>query len=182
MNSYAHRHKRRIEKTLKFVKKHIEPGLVILDLGVSNPISEAMSVKGYKVTNTDGRDIDIYPEMAHVEGFDVVTAFEILEHLVNPFSVLKDIKAPNLIASVPLNLWFSSAFWDERDPFNRHYHEFEVRQFQMLLDKAGWEIIDSEKWINKPGSIGFRSLLRLVTPRHIAVYCRRKQEEGELTA
>jgi hypothetical protein len=31
--------------------------------------------------------------------------------------------------------------------WDRHYHEFEDWQLDWLLEKTGWKIIDSQKWI-----------------------------------
>ena len=58
----------------------------------------------------------------------------------------------------------------ERD---RHYHESEPRQFDMLVEKAGWHIRDTVRWRNPPKSIGLRSLLRYATPRYYGVFAER---------
>ena len=57
---------------------------------------------------------------------------------------------------------------------DRHFHEFEDWQFDWLLEKAGWTIIDSQKWISKVKINGIRPLLRNYTPRYYAVYAERK--------
>ena len=105
---------------------------------------------------------------------DVVTAFEIFEHLVSPFVVLKEIKANKLIASVPLKLWYSKAYKSKTDMRDRHFHEFEDWQFDWLLEKAGWTIISREKWTNPTKKIGIRPLLRYFTKRFYIVYAERK--------
>ncbi len=43
----------------------------------------------------------------------------------------------------------------------------------MLLNKAGWEIIKSDKWISPSNKIGIRPLFRKFTPRYYIVYCER---------
>lgn len=165
----------RYTKTIAFVQKNISPPATILDLGIKNLMGDLIAQKGYSVTNTEmGLDLDTHYSTVNTEGFDVVTAFEIFEHLVAPYNILKEIKADQLIASIPLNLWFAKAYWNEKDPWDRHYHEFEPRQFDMLLDKAGWEIIDSEKWVSRTHRIGIRPLLRRLYPRYYIVYCKRK--------
>ena len=95
--------------------------------------------------------------------------------MLAPFNILKEIKTQKLIASVPLKLWFANAYWNEHDDWDKHYHEFEVKQFDFLLQQTGWKIIDSEKWIPK-GKIqfGIRPFLRMVTPRYYIVYCEKK--------
>ena len=40
---------------------------------------------------------------------DAVTAFEIFEHLLAPFNVLRQIETLKLVATIPLNLWFAKA-------------------------------------------------------------------------
>ena len=90
---YAHYPEKRYRNTLEFLKKHVDTHERILDLGVPNPFSEIMAQEGYTVQNTGGEDLDL--ELDHIRNSDatVVTAFEILEHLVAPFNVLRDIPA-----------------------------------------------------------------------------------------
>jgi len=81
-----------------------------------------------------------------------------------------------LLVTVPLRLWFASAYRNTNDPRDCHYHEFEDWQLDMLLEKAGWHIVYREKWTHPVGKWGIRPLLRLFTPRYYAVYAVR----GEL--
>ena len=163
-------HQKRFQKTLVFLNQNIDKGSHILDLGVQNPMSELMKANGYKVENTQGEDLDEDQTVLINSKAEVVTAFEVLEHLLSPYQVLKSIKAKKLVVSVPLNLWFSSAYRSKTDMRDRHFHEFEDWQFNWLLEKTGWKIIASQKWINPPESFGVRSLLRYFTPRHYIVY------------
>lgn len=165
--------KKRYQHTLHFLEEVTTKDQIILDLGVSNPFSELMKKKGFNVTNTKGEDLDIDTSAVQSESYDMVTAFEIFEHFVSPFNVLKDIKAKKLIASVPLRLWFSSAYRSKTDMWDRHYHEFEDWQFDWLLEKAGWKIIKREKFTNPVNKIGIRPLLRKFTPRYYLVYAER---------
>lgn len=153
----------------------VKPTDKILDLGPVNPFSDLLIEKGYHVENTpENVDLDLDYSLVTRDDFDVVTAFEIFEHLVSPFPLLRAIKAQRLVVSVPLRLWFADAYWNEDDPRDRHYHEFEPRQLDMLLDKAGWKIIKREKWIVPSKKIGIRPFLRNFTPRYYFVYCERK--------
>lgn len=163
-------HHKRFQKTLDFLNQHIDRGTSILDLGVENPLSELMKAHGHKVENTQGEDLDENQKVLVNSKAEVVTAFEILEHLLSPYQVLKSIKAHKLLVSVPLKLWFSSAYRSKTDLRDRHFHEFEDWQLDWLLEKTGWKIVASEKWINPPESFGVRSLLRYFTPRHYIVY------------
>jgi hypothetical protein len=164
---------KRYKHTLRFLENTISKEDSILDLGVVNPFSELISKEGFKVTNTLGEDLDIDTSSVQTNNFDVVTAFEIFEHLVSPFNVLNDIKAKKLVASVPLKLWFASAYRSKTDERDRHYHEFEDWQFDWLLEKAGWRIIKREKFTNPVKKIGFRPILRRFTPRYYLVYAER---------
>lgn len=161
---------KRFRYTLDFLKKHISTSEIILDLGVPNPFSKIMLDNGYRVINTIGEDIDVDQTALKVEEYDVVTAFEIFEHLLNPYTVLKDIKSKKILISIPLRLWFSPAYRSKIDMWDRHYHEFEDWQLDWLLEKTGWKIIDREKFTHPVKKIGFRPLLRLFTPRYYMVY------------
>lgn len=164
---------KRFEKTLSFLERHVTTQETILDLGVENPFSKIMKEQGYTVSNTKGEDLDLNFDSISKSNTDVVTAFEIFEHLIAPFNVLREIKANKLVASIPLRLWFSPAYQSKTDPWDRHYHEFEDWQFDWLLEKAGWKIMDRDKWTNPVKKIGFRPLLRSFTPRYYIIYAER---------
>lgn len=164
---------KRYKRTAQFLKKHIPDHSTILDLGVPNPFTETMLKLGYAVTNTEGEDLDIDTSTLVKSNAQVVTAFEIFEHLLNPFTVLKSIQAPKLVASVPLRLWFAPAYRSKTDQWDRHYHEFEDWQFDWLLEKTGWSIKARDKFTNPVNKIGLRPLLRQVTPRYYLVYAER---------
>lgn len=163
---------KREKKTIEFVKKHLEPDSKILDLGVENHLGKLIDKEGFHVSNTKGEDLDVDFENYEASEYDCVTAFEIFEHLMAPYNVLKNLKSKYLIASVPMRLWFATAYWNEKDPWDRHYHEFEQRQFDMLLERTGWKIIDSERWKSyDPIPRGIRPILRRFTDRYYIVFC-----------
>ncbi len=165
---------KRYRETLQFLKQAAPPPANILDLGVRNPFCEIMEAEGYSVTNTTGEDLDTDTTAVKNSSADIVTAFEIFEHLVAPFNILRDIKATKLVASVPLRLWFSPAYQSKTDPWDRHFHEFEDWQFDWLLEKAGWKIKQRDKWTNPVNKVGLRPLLRKFTPRYYAVYAEKQ--------
>ncbi|WP_044399833.1 methyltransferase [Lacinutrix sp. Hel_I_90] len=164
---------KRYKLTFEFLEKHISKESLILDLGIVNPFTEVMTNAGFKVSNTLGEDLDTNTAAIENSNADVVTAFEIFEHLLSPLTVLKSIKADKLVASIPLRLWFSPAYRSKTDTWDRHFHEFEDWQFDWLLEKAGWEIKDSKKWTNPTKKIGVRPILRWFTPRYYIVYAER---------
>jgi len=158
--------KKRYSHTIAFLQSVLPAPARILDLGVRNELSEILEAYGYTVFNTHGEDLDF--EYNNVKNFEVdaVTSFEIFEHLVAPFNVLNNIKANKLITTVPLKLWFASAYRSKTDKWDRHYHEFEDWQFDWLLEKTGWKIKKSEKWTSPINKIGFRPILRKYTSRY----------------
>lgn len=172
--SYQKVHQKRFDISVDFVKKHVSEDEKMLDLGVKNPLSELLAAEGYEIENTMGEDLDIDFHKYLNTDADVITAFEIFEHMLAPFNILKDIRANKLIASVPLKLWFAEAFWVENDDFKKHYHEFEKKQFDFLLRKSGWIIKDYKMWKSANWkNIGIRPLLRHFYPRYYLVYCER---------
>ena len=164
---------KRFKHTLEFLKKHIDPSESILDLGVKNPFSDIMISEGYSVENTTGEDLDEDHSNLENSSASVITAFEIFEHLLSPYEVLKSVKADKIVISIPLRLWFAPAYRSKTDKWDRHYHEFEDWQLDWLLEKTGWAIKDKQKWTNPIKKIGIRPLLRQFTPRYYIVYAER---------
>jgi hypothetical protein len=165
---------RRYIITLKFLKRFVTAGSVLFDLGTENGLGNFMKLNGYHIINTKGEDFDYSHK--HLTGIecDAVTCFEVLEHLIDPYCLLKSLPGGKLIASVPLRLWFAKAFKNKTNPAGWHYHEFEQWQFDFLLEKAGWTIIEREKHTSPTFTFGFRSILRWFTPRIYLVYAERK--------
>ncbi len=161
---------KRFNITLDFLKKHISTDEIILDLGVPNPFSKIMNDNGFTVKNTKGEDLDNDQSTLKNEEYSVVTAFEIFEHLLNPYTVLQNVKCDKILISIPMRLWFSSAYRSKTDKWDRHYHEFEDWQLDWLLEKTGFKIVDSTKFTHPVKKIGFRPFLRYFTNRYYLVY------------
>jgi|SRR5690554_1697267 len=162
-------HLKRFEKTLAFLNQHIPKEAKILDLGVENPLSRLMQEDGYQVVNTQGEDLDEDQSALKINSYEVLTAFEIFEHLLNPYTVLKTCKASKIVVSVPMRLWFSSAYRSKTDPRDRHYHEFEDWQLDWLLEKCGYKITARKQWAHPVNKLGIRPFLRRFTPRYYLV-------------
>ena len=169
-NKFPHK---RFKLTFEFLQKYVSTSETILDLGVENPFSKLMSSRGYQVENTKGEDLDLDASTIEKSSSDVVTAFEICEHMLSPLTSLSAIKSDKLVASVPLKLWFSKAYQSKTDKWDRHYHEFEDWQFDWLLEKAGWKIIDRQKFTHPIKKLGFRPILRWFVPRYYLIYAER---------
>ena len=164
---------KRFNITLDFLKKHISTNETILDLGVPNPFSKIMVDNNYTVKNTTGEDLDNNQSTLQNEDYLVVTAFEIFEHLLNPYTILENVKCDKILISIPMRLWFSSAYRSKTDKWDRHYHEFEDWQLDWLLEKTGFKIVDSVKFTHPVKKFGFRPLLRYFTNRYYLVYATR---------
>jgi hypothetical protein len=167
---------KRFRITLEFLQKHISKSEKILDLGVENPFSKIMEENGYTVKNTFREDLDNEQSTLINEDYSVLTAFEIFEHLLNPYTILQNIKCDKILISIPMRLWFSSAYRSKTDKWDRHYHEFEDWQLDWLLEKTGFKIIDCVKFTHPTKKIGFRPLLRFFTPRYYLVYAEREKK------
>lgn len=175
IHSRVHLKRKTIQKNLASIEPALKPGTTILDIGTKNPFADFLVEKGFNVENTQGEDLDENPESLAAYTSDVTTAFEILEHLLNPLGVLKSIKSERLFASVPLSLWFAKSYRKRKRPRIQHFHEFEDWQFDWLLEKAGWEIVRSEKWTSRIKINGIRPIIRLFTPRYYIVEARKKK-------
>lgn len=161
--------KKRFQITMDFLNEHLSKNDRILDLGVQNPLSALMKESGFCVQNTTGEDLDDDQTALHQNGYDVLTAFEIFEHLLNPYTVLKCCTAKKVVLSVPLRLWFSPAYKSKTDLRDRHYHEFEDWQLDWLVEKCGYKITARKKWAHAVSKVGIRPLLRRFTPRYYMV-------------
>lgn len=164
---------KRFRQTVGFLKKHISLEEKILDLGVENPLSDILKREGYAVTNTHGEDLDNDQNALLNGNYTTVTAFEIFEHLLNPYTILNSVKCNKIVISIPLRLWFSAAYQNKHDQWDKHFHEFEDWQLDWLLEKTGWKIIDRQKWTNPVKQFGIRPLLRRFTYRYYIVYAER---------
>ena len=82
----------------------------VFDLGTPNKLSNRIRKLGCKVKNTSGEDLDLKPEIVKKFDIEIVTVFEILEHLVSPLNVLMQLPCDKVVASIPLRLWFAKAY------------------------------------------------------------------------
>lgn len=166
----------RFVKTLAFLKATLPPPARLLDLGPPNQFSDILRSEGYEVINTEG-DLDEHPEVVAGIEADAVTGFEILEHLVAPLALLRQLEPQRGFFTVPMRLWFAPAYRHPTNPWDRHYHEFEDWQFDWLMEKGGWDIVRAEKWKSPIKRLGVRPLLRRITPRYYAVEVRRSSKD-----
>ena len=83
-------HKKRHFKTISFLKKHLNKNDLILDLGAKNELSGKISSLGYNITNTRGENLDDDYLKYCNKKYDCISAFEIFEHILSPYNILKN--------------------------------------------------------------------------------------------
>lgn len=153
----------------EYLQKEIPTGSRVLDIACGCGYgSWLLHGAGFVVTSVDISDEAISYAQKHYQGptylqkdcyevegnWDAVVSFETLEHLARPEVVLRNAKAPLLIASVPNENQYPfspEAFKDDAYPHLRHYTPEQFREF--LLD-AGWSV--KEKFCQKkkiPGDV-----------------------------
>jgi len=76
--------------------------------------------------------------------FDAVFAFELIEHLMNPLWFLRQVRRVlknegRLFLSTPINK--PKFLWRED-----HFHEFDEYRLDLLLSKAGLQVVRREKY------------------------------------
>ena len=149
----------RWEKTLEFMGsgKNIKRAL---DIGDRTGLTEMMEDKyGVKFDNTQG-DLD---KIELKGNYDLVTSFEVLEHLFNPLFNLVQIKNilntnGRLILSTPLAK--PRMLWSEE-----HFHEMSKNSIQALFEAAGLKVLRENHFRVYPVTFyfkGIRPLLRLI--------------------
>lgn len=159
------------KERIKLVESYLKKDLIILDLGIQNKISQALRESGYLVKNTNGEDLDFDRHAIKKGDYDAITAFEIMEHLYNPFEVLHDIPKNKLIfISIPIrHLFIQDSYFKHDESRMSHFHEFEDWQMIRLLEKTGFTLIKYYKkkqtsmfndWRTFRRSFGFRPIMR----------------------
>jgi len=75
------------------------------------------------------------------ETFDVVCAFDVIEHVEDDLGSLKALHAKlkpsgHALFTVPAHMWL----WSEHDVNNHHYTRYTLRSFEFVLKEAGFKI------------------------------------------
>lgn len=169
---YARASRRRFRVTLQLVEALPGP---VLDLGPPNALARAMERRwDVRIEHTGSHDLDREPLAAFRPGpWGAITAFEILEHLLNPLFVLdgcRQILRPDgvLYLSVPRRSGCEWVFGKSPE----HFHEFAPDELRWVLEKAGFRI---EAWAEANSSTlspGIRPLLRRLLRNLLVVRCR----------
>ena len=162
-NSFKHV-KIRWKKTLNFLHENhtIKNGL---DIGDRTNFTEQLE-KFYKCS-FNNTDIDLDTEKLSGD-YDIVTAFEVIEHLFNPLHFLLQIK--NILKKD--GIFYLST--PKGKPYflwsKEHFHEMEYSRLFSLIDRAGFEVIRKKEIRIQPLYFyftGFRPILRFFFEKHI---------------
>ena len=128
----------------------------ILDCGEPNILKEMIEKKfSLRISSTGEIDLDV----SKISGrYDVVFAFEIIEHLMNPLWFLTQVREslrPGGIVylSTPINK--PKFFWR-----HDHFHEFDEYRLLNLMDKAGF-VVEKKERRRFYSLSGVRPLIRL---------------------
>jgi hypothetical protein len=157
---FARAARRRFEATMKRVEPLQAP---VLDLGPANALARAFEARdGVEIEHTGEHDLDRERISAFRPGpWRTITAFEILEHLMNPLLVLegcREVLHPEGVLHVTVPRRNPHEWLFGKSP--EHFHEFAPEELRWLLEKAGFELERFELANTSEMSFGLRPLLR----------------------
>jgi hypothetical protein len=176
--AYAGAARRRFDVTQCHVPKLRAP---VLDLGPPNAFAREFEARdGVRIEHTDQHDLDREALPGFRRGpYATITAFEILEHVMNPLFILDGcrevLRTDGLLyVSVPRRNGCEWLFG--RSP--EHFHEFAADELRWLLDKSGFAI-EAFATVNTSAlGIGVRPLLRRMLRNLFIVRCRPRAAGG----
>jgi len=169
---YARSARRRFTTTLDFVAALPQP---VLDLGPPNALARAADARfGVRIEHTGTHDLDREPLREFRAGpWAAITAFEILEHVLNPLFVLegcREVLQPGgvLYLSVPRRHPHEWLFGKSPE----HFHEFAPDELRWVIDKAGFAVARFATANTSEWGVGLRPLLRRAFHNLMLVECR----------
>lgn len=168
---YARAARRRFAVTLGHLETLQAP---VLDLGPANALARAIERRhGVCVEHTGTHDLDRERLADICPGpYGTITAFEILEHLMNPLFVLegcREVLRPGgaLYLTVPRRHPHEWLFGKSSE----HFHEFTPDELRWLLDRAGFDVASFTMANTSELSLGVRPLLRRLFHNLLVVRC-----------
>ena len=153
----------RWEKTMAFLKEY--DANLGLDIGDKTPFTQQLEAHFNCAFNNTAIDLD----EGKLKGkYDVITAFEIIEHLFNPLHLLTEIsnilkEGGKLYLSTPKG---KPHFLWSKD----HFHEMKEKSILSLIERAGFTVIRKEEIRIHPLLFyftGIRPFLRFIFEKHL---------------
>jgi SAM-dependent methyltransferase len=176
------------------VVRSLKPSGRLLDFGCGGgAFARWMAGRGYDVVGLEPFSLDepitsdhltlLRAPLEDVEAslgtFDVITLWQVLEHLRNPVQVLERLRRhlrPDgvLLVSVPnLRSWQSELFrgrWFHLDP-PRHLIHFDPDTLRACLERAGLSVIGERRFLSEYGTSGWtQSVLNRLLPHQNYLY------------
>lgn len=133
----------------------------ILDIGGNNGSYVGRIIADYYQAELFGTigDLDIGTWTATDSDVDCIIMLEVLEHLLNPLWFLHCLKNKVPSGTDMILTWPSRPI-----PTDAHWHEFGLKRFKYLCDRAGYQIIRAE-YSPMGSSLGFfKSALKGIRP------------------
>jgi SAM-dependent methyltransferase len=108
---------------------------------------EALRIAGDR-TEVDLVQLDAR-QIAFTDSFDVVCAFDVLEHIDEDETVLTQLAAATsagggLMVTVPQYQWL----WSPADEYGRHRRRYTKQEIDGKIERAGFSIIRSTAWVS----------------------------------
>jgi hypothetical protein len=134
--------KRRLQETINFLNPADFRGMRWLDVGAKNWVAEKVAEYLEEVpTHTDSDNDFNFTLTAPHKFYDVVTCFEVFEHIMNPLNFSINIgklmvKGGVLYLSTPVHNPFGFYFNN-----TRHFSEYKISSVKTCLEYAGFEVI-----------------------------------------
>jgi hypothetical protein len=175
---YALAARRRFAATLRHLGPLRAP---VLDLGPANAFARVLESRdGVTIEHTGEHDLDRVRIASFAPGpWATITAFEILEHLMNPLFVLdgcREVLRPDGVLQVTVPRRHPHEWLFGKSP--EHFHEFAADELRWLLEKAGFEIESFTLANTSELSPGIRPLLRRLFANLFIVRCRARSPGG----
>ena len=169
---YARAARRRFATTLGFIDALPQP---VLDLGPQNALAQLMAQRyGVKVEHTGTHDLDRESLCTFQPGpYAAITAFEILEHVLNPLFVLdgcRDVLRGDGVLYLTVPRRHPHEWLFGKSP--EHFHEFAPDELRWVVEKAGFHIERFEMANTTEMAFGVRPLLRRAFRNLLLLRCR----------
>jgi SAM-dependent methyltransferase len=153
----------RLKVTQKFIGYNISD-LHTLDIGQSNKIGRALGIKDNTLETDFNREI-----LAPSDNYDLITCFEVLEHVMNPLFMMDriyELLRPGGIC------YLTTPIRRRTDVFygcRGHFTEYKPREMGLLFKYVGFREIRYKKFLYWDWDFmfwGIRPFFRVTTQRH----------------